>query len=81
MADSSAEYDGVKRKLDLPEPLNDALCSRPESPQGSAAGAGLWGDVRPGLDSGVEGSSYSIDFMEPDLCNILLSEGIRRSFV
>lgn len=73
---------GVKRKLDLPEPWNGALTSQPESLQGSSAGAGFRGDVRSGLNSGVEGSSsYSIDFMEPDLCNILLSEGISRSFV
>lgn len=73
---------GVKRKLDiLHEPWNDALANQPQSLQGSGTGATFCGDVRPGLDPVVEGSSYSADFMEPDLCNILLSEGIPRSLV
>ncbi|KAL3458350.1 fungal-specific transcription factor domain-containing protein [Aspergillus heterothallicus] len=39
---------------------------------------GLWG----GLDSITDGhASYAVDFIEPDLCNILLSEGIPRAFV
>ncbi|KAL2832599.1 fungal-specific transcription factor domain-containing protein [Aspergillus cavernicola] len=73
---------GVKRKFDiLHEPWNDALANQTQSLQGSAAGAGFWGDVQPGVDSTVEGSLYSVDFMEPDLCNILLSEGIPRAFI
>ncbi|KAB8239029.1 Zn(II)2Cys6 transcription factor [Aspergillus alliaceus] len=73
---------GVKRKFDIHrEPWKDILANQTQSLQGSAASAGFCADMRPGVDSTVEGSLYSVDFMEPDLCNILLSEGIPRAFV
>ncbi|KAL4914378.1 fungal-specific transcription factor domain-containing protein [Aspergillus aurantiobrunneus] len=73
---------GVKRNFDaLREPWNDGLADQSQSLHGAAVCPEFWSDVRPGLDSTVEGSSYPVDFMEPDLCNILLSEGIPRSLV
>lgn len=69
---------GVKRKLGRPhEHWHDTLANQAQSLQGPAEGATFWRDVRPVLDSTAEGSSsYSVEFMESDLCNILLSEGI-----
>ncbi|KAL4906403.1 hypothetical protein BDW74DRAFT_176733 [Aspergillus multicolor] len=44
---------------------------------GTGVGVGSTADVGVGVNVDIEG----IDFMEPDLCNILLSEGIPCAFV
>ncbi|KAI9925584.1 hypothetical protein MW887_005966 [Aspergillus wentii] len=69
---------GVKRSFDFShEPWNDNTIA---SLGGSTEDSGFGSEGRSGLGS-LEESSFAVDFMEPDLCNILLSEGIPRSFV
>ncbi|KAL2847792.1 fungal-specific transcription factor domain-containing protein [Aspergillus pseudoustus] len=71
---------GVKRKYDSAHQATEhAVLGQGQNPQlHSPETGGLWG----GLDSITDGhASYAVDFIEPDLCNILLSEGIPRAFV
>ncbi|KAL2855687.1 fungal-specific transcription factor domain-containing protein [Aspergillus pseudodeflectus] len=70
---------GVKRKLDAVQHLTEhSVLGQGVHPQFESPETGLWG----GLDAITDGhAAYAVDFIEPDLCNILLSEGIPRSFI
>jgi hypothetical protein len=76
---------GVKRKLDAAHGLSErAFLGQGQghdhglNAQFQSPDTGLWG----GLDAITDGhAAYAVDFIEPDLCNILLSEGIPRAFV
>ncbi|KAL4881834.1 fungal-specific transcription factor domain-containing protein [Aspergillus karnatakaensis] len=74
---------GVKRKFPEGQRERDnRVAAQAQDYYGSAAGDRFWSDGgRPSIDSVMDGYLYSVDFMEPDLCNILLSEGIPRAFV
>ncbi|KAL3447658.1 fungal-specific transcription factor domain-containing protein [Aspergillus insuetus] len=76
---------GVKRKLDAVQGVSErAFLGQGQghdhglNAQFQSPDTGLWG----GLDAITDGhAAYAVDFIEPDLCNILLSEGIPRSFI
>lgn len=81
---------GVKRKYDIVQQQQQQTNELELELEPSVPGQGQSQDFQcpetgplwSGLDSITDGhASYAVDFLEPDLCNILLSEGIPRAFV